>query len=408
MKRVLIAIFLAAVLFMVPISSVAQTANIETKSQISNLDGNLPTIFMTSEERVQLNQYIEENFDDDSRPDAINLVNEIVGSYNEEYSGYEIDTLALADAINIFGYKPIPEDELNLVTNEDQLRDLIEEYWYVSNDGVIDNALGGLANKIVELIKGRLGWVYQLFSQGIYLFTEGVRLIIDFIQLPIALAVALVAVVNQLIAVPILISDLLALFFSLEFQQFLETLLTFTQDFSEDFSEMITTIRQLVQDFIALYNYLGDILDFIGWLGEEHWNDPIMVTGIVNKNLGPLAGATVTCRGETSTTNSNGEFSFNVNSDPAEDTIPSNQWYGMHNCQITITEDGELLKETPKLLSYVFAGGQINWNFYIIKGRSRQILQNLPQLFSNLLLKIQAIFSNIFDIWKNPVPLVQY
>ena len=117
MKRVLIAIFLAAVLFMVPISSVAQTANIETKSQISNLDGNLPTIFMTSEERVQLNQYIEENFDDDSRPDAINLVNEIVGSYNEEYSGYEIDTLALADAINIFGYKPIPEDELNLVTN---------------------------------------------------------------------------------------------------------------------------------------------------------------------------------------------------------------------------------------------------------------------------------------------------
>lgn len=405
MKRILIAIFLAAVLFMVPITSVAQTANIETKSKISTLDETLPTIFMTSEERVQLNQYIDEKFDDDSRPDAINLVNSIVGSYNEEYSGYEIDTIALADAINIFGYKPIPEDELNVVTNEDQLRDLIEKYWYVSNDGSVNNPLGALTGKIVELIKGRLGWVYQLFSQGIYLFKEGVRLIIDYIQLPITIAITLVAVVNHLLSVPVLISDLLALFFSLEFQQFLETLLTFTQDFSEDFSELITSIRQLVQDFVALYTYLGDILSFIDWLVEEPWDDPILVTGLVNKNLGPLAGATVACRGEDATTDGNGEFSFYVNSDPANDTVPTNKWFGMHNCQITVTEDGELLKETPALLSYVFAGGQINWNFYIIKGRSRNILQNLPQLFSNLLLKIQAIIENILSTWKTPAPI---
>jgi len=389
MKKIFIACFMAFIMLMLPITSVAQSQNVENNSKIFFVDDEPPKIFMTSEEFNELNQYIEENFNGDLRTRAVDIVNGII---NEDL---EVDTIVLADALELFGYQPIPQEKLTLDMTRSELDQLLDQYWGVENGVFTTNVFGDLINKIIDLIKGRLGWMYQLFSEGIYLFTEGVRLLIDFIQLPIAIIVAFISIVNQILAIPQLLSTLFKLLFTLQFKEFINTILDFIQEFGQDLADMINAIKQLLNDIQSLVEYLDELQVFIAWLSSEPWKAPILVTGVVKKNMLPLADATITCRGQTTITDSNGEFSFYVNSTPADDSIPPGQWYGMHNCAITVSVNGEVVKESPKLLSYVFSGGEMSWVFLIWKSRSSDNL--LYARFNQILQRIHVFISGLQD-----------
>jgi len=389
MKKIFVAFFMAFIMLMIPVTSVAQTQHIENISKLSALNDDLPKIFITAEERDELNQYIENNFNDDLKDDALGVVNSII---NDDL---EVDTIALAEALDHYGYHPIPQDKLTVDITESELKQLLEEYWGVVDGVFTRNLFGNLINKIIDLIRGRLGWMYQLFTDGVYLFREGVRLVIDYIQLPIVVIVAFISIINQILAIPQLLSNLVKLLFSLKFSDFINTVLDFVHEFGQDLSDMINAVKQLLNDFVSIKEYLGEIQAFIVWLAGEPWKQPILVTGAVKKNMLPLAGATIICRGQTTKTDSNGEFSFYVNSTPDDDSVPPGQWYGMHNCAITVSENGEILKESPKLLSYAFSGGEINWVFRIWKSRSSSMI--LHSRVEQVLQKIQLFLSGLHD-----------
>lgn len=374
------------IMLMLPVASVAQTQNIKNIHKIS-ADNDLPKIYITAKEREELNQYIENNFDDELKNKAIDIVNEIISK------DLEVNLVALADALELYGYQPIPQEKLTFDITRDELDQLLGEYWGVVDGVFTKNLFGDLINKIIDLIRDRLGWMYQLFTDGISLFKEGVLLIIDFIQLPIAVIVAFIAVVNQILAVPQLLANLIKLLFSLKFSEFINTILDFLHEFGQDLASMIEAVKQLLSGLIELVDYLSEIQAFITWLADEPWKDPILVTGTVKKNMIPLANATITCRGQTTSTDGNGRFSFYVDSTPANDSIPPGQWYGMHNCVITVSKNGEVLKESPKLLSYAFSGGKINWVFLVWKSRSNNHV--FHSKIEQILEKIQVFISSL-------------
>lgn len=371
-----------------PIASVAQTQNIKNITN-NPIDDDLPKIFITAKEREELNQYIENNFDDDLKNEAINIVNGIISE------DLEVDLVALGNALEKYGYQSIPQEKLTFDITRNELDQLLEEYWGIVDGVFTRNLFGDLINKIIELIKDRLGWMYQLFTDGISLFKEGVLLIINFIQLPIPVIVAFIAIVNQILSAPQLLANLIKLLFSLKFSEFINTLLDFLQEFGKDLADMIEAVKQLLNGVAEIVDYLSEIQDFIIWLAGEPWKEPILVTGIVKKNMIPLADATVTCRGQTTVTNSNGEFSFYVNSTPADDSIPPGQWYGMHNCAITISKNGEVLKESPKLLSYAFSQGKINWVFLVWKSRSNNYMSHHSKI-EQIQERIQVFMSSLW------------
>ena len=384
MKKVFIASFMAIIMLMVPIASVAQTQNVEALTEIRTLNTNAPEIVITVEDKVEIDSFIKSHFNIDLQDDAYSIVNTIINP------DLQLDPIALADAIIEYGYTPIPEERLTIDMTRSELDQLLEEYWGFVDGAFVTNIFGDLINKIIDIIRGRLGWTYTLFTDGVYLFQEGVRLVTDFIELPIAVIVAFIAVVNQILTIPDLVSNLVSLLLSLEFSQFMDTLLAFIDEMGGNFAELIDSARQLFSDFASLATYLGEIQSFITWLTDEPWKGAILVTGLVKKNLMPLSGATITCRGQTATTDSNGEFSFYVDVVPSDDSLPPNQYYGMHNCAITVSHNGEVLKETRALLSYVFSSGEISWNFNIWKSRSRIIdfiFERLQALFSNFFIK---------------------
>jgi hypothetical protein len=390
MKKILIASFFAIILLMVPFTAVAQSTNLETIKKISTSDDEMPQIFITQSEREQINQYIYSNIDTDLQAEAGDIVNKIINPDNE------VNVIELSNALYLFGFRPIPQEEFNNPIDEAKLKQLLEDYWRIYDGEYVPNPFGGLINKIIEIIKGRLGWFYTFFSRGIDLVKNGIVVIIDFIQLPIEIVVLLVALINQIFAAPQLIADLLNLLFTLQFSEFIDTLIEALQNFTEDLLALIDSIIQLVQGIIELRDFLVEIQDFILWLEDEPWKEPITVTGQVLQNLVALPGATISCRGETGTTDSNGVFEFEVEATPSEDSIPSGQWYGMHNCAITVSMDGEVLKSSPALLSYVFSGGEMQWTFLVWKSRSRGDRLVSP-LINTMLQRIQIFISNIFD-----------
>jgi len=402
MKRIFIAIFLLIIMLMVPVTTATKTADIPKIKNIlpNNIDP--PQFYITVEELNGLYNYIDENFEDEEdRTAAYELVEEIIST------DLEVDIIQLADASEEYGYRFIPDTELNQVTSKEELNDLLNEYW-VKNGGLIENLFGDLVNKIIELIKGRLGWIYHFFTEGGSLFVKGVNLIVGFIQgiKNLEIAKGFVSIVNVIISVSIYyfsksIKDL----FSLNIKAFLDTMANFTQAFTNEIIILIewvkSTLEAIGEEFQPLVDYLAEVTVFIDWLvNDEPWNDQIKVSGVVSLNAVLLEGATVTCRGTSDITDSNGQFSFYVNPNPDENSFPPNEWFGMHNCVIIVSKDGNVLKETPSKLSYVFSGGEINWIFFIIKGKPKNI--NLRTIIieklNNILERILMFLPNFFKI----------
>ncbi len=83
---------------------------------------------------------------------------------------------------------------------------------------------------------------------------------------------------------------------------------------------------------------------------------------------------------------------------PDEDSFPEFEYYGMHNCQITVSKDGEVLKQTPTILSYAFSGGEINWPFIIPKAKNIDISFRtiLIERLNSMMERFHAFFPYFF------------
>ncbi len=381
---------MACLMLIFPITSVAQTNQASNTKDIKPLnDEPVPEIYLTESELQILNQYIENNFDGEEKTEAYNILNKVLGE------DLKIDFVELSNSLKDYGYDPIPEELLNSVTTKNELNQLIQEYWDFSK-----YLFEGLLNKIIDLIKNRLGWLYDLYDEGRNLFVEGVNLATNFADKlqNIDIAILFVKIVNVLITVPVTyFSTTINKLFKSDFDGFIESVENFTSSFTNDFIQFINNLAALIgPNFQPLKNYLYSVSDYIGWIiNDKPWEDRIEVTGSVTIIGIPVSNIEIECKGEKYTTDSSGQFSFYIYpDDTSDDSFPKNSYYGMHNCQISVYTNGEFSKQTPKLFSYVFSSGKINWNFNIInsKDKTREFL--FMKIFENLFERIQIFLLN--------------
>jgi len=409
MKKIIIAFFFAVMLLMVPVSTVGKTVNNSSGKCFLNADDESPVIYINGQELFVLNQFIDQNFDGELKTQAEEILDSML-SYNPEHRLYLIDVDELADALDVYSFKqPIPDHLLNSqnIQSKAELLDLIDEYW-----GASDSPFKGLIEKIIDIIKPRLGWMFDLVFYGGTLFVNGINLVIDFIGLIQKLenAIIFTAMFNLIVSIPLYyFSQTIRTLFNLDIEGFFDIIEEFTGTFTTELGELVDIIEAILEPFGPAFDdikdYVAQISDFVDWLTDpiKPWEGEITVSGVAKTFLGvPYTGAEVTCRGETVMTDSQGRFEFTVQpSDDANDSKPENSWYGVHNCVITISKDGVVKKQTPIILSYVFSGGEITWPFFIIKVRSRDT--NLRTIFAerlNLFLqRFQFLFPNILKAY---------
>lgn len=388
MKKIFATIFLVVLMLLLPINTATISNNIYDLQINSTNSADSPELFITKEQYTSLDAFIENNFEGELKQEAKNIVNNVT-TYDTEEKHYKVIMNNLMDAVEEHGYyKIISESEFADVDTKPELRQLLNEKWNFSA-----RPLGNLINRIIDLIKNRLGWLYEIFYQGGSLFVEGVDLAKDFIDSfqDVNIAILFASAVNLVVYIPIYyflesVKDL----FNLDFEGFLQKM----QDFTGAFTSDLYTISETLEDILSLFgdlfesfrNYVSDISDFLGWIDTDNpWEDQITIKGKAINLLGqPIANATVSCRGIEATTSSTGYYEFKVNSTSnSNDSFPSNSLYGFHNCTITISKDGKTLKQTPTKLSYVVSGGQIYWPFMITR-LSEIILELLELLIERI------------------------
>lgn len=398
MKKIIIIIFLAIIMLIAPMTTAVKTTDAST------YEGETPEFEISQEDLNKIYLFIETYFEEEADKNlAYDIVNDIIGE------DLKFDLLAFADAIQEYGFQEIPEEELDatydiaeqqgLQAAFDYLNSLIHEYWNIINGELIKDLFGQLIDKIMDLIIDRLGWTYEFFNRSVNLFVEGVNVVINYIKPALVIiAVSVVKVINDILTIPQLFSDLIKQLFSLEFQAFIDSIIEFTENIAEDFAALIQDVNNLVNDQ-TISNYLTDLEGFFIWLDGKPWEESIEVTGVIKKNFAALAGATVTCRGQTTTTDENGRYSFTADVIPDDDSFPPNVYYGMHNCQITVSYNGEVLKNSPAKLSYVFSGGKIDWAFSAFSSKPKDTAFNSPiitRLYS-ILEWVYSLFPQFFQ-----------
>jgi hypothetical protein len=368
MKKIIIAIFLAIIMLLVSVSSAVQTANISVDKNFMVIE-ELPEFYITSEQSIILSNYIDANFEGAEKQTAQNIVNNIVNN------NLEVNLTNLANNLEIYIYAPISETELSSVSSMDELDALILEHWGFDENGFLQSLFGALIIKIVEFIKDRLGWIYDLFDKSISLFYDSITLLVDIVKpLGLIIAVSFVAVINEILSAPKAFYDALKELFQPEGDDFIDTLITFADNFAANLSKLIDDILALINNQ-EIKNYFTQLQAYFNWLDAEPWKGPILINGSVKTIMGEAwIDLTITCKGQTTQTDSNGEFTFYVDPMPDEDSFPEFEYYGVHNCQITVTkDDGTVLKQTPTILSYAFSGGEINWPFIVPKVKSKDV-----------------------------------
>lgn len=389
MKKVLIACFFAIIMLMVPFTTIAKT---ETRSDIKKIcqtNYEIPEFYITSQQRQLLENFIEANYEGEEKTKAYEVFNTIINTDNE------IDIIELANAVYEYGLQQIPAVELNNAETIEDLNNLINLYWKAAS------IFEDLVDEIVQLIKDRLGWLYIFLAEGIALIIEGVELVVDIFNNFFIIALTFVTAINEMIFVPGFFRDLLTELFSLNFEEVDNMITTLTDSFIGEVISLLNGLLELIQNPV-LNDYLSRLIDFLEWIEAEPWTEPILVTGSVKLNFLSLSGATITCRGQTTTTDSEGKFSFEVDASPDNSSFPPGKYYGMHACVISVSRDGNVLKQSIPVLSYVFSGGKINWPFFVIKSRLKEVSfkELLFERMSILWEKIYNLFSNIFNNYR--------
>ena len=388
MRKVLLATLIAIMLVIVPITTASKTANVTFIKNVTSQNMDMPQIFITETQHAQLIDYIESNYEGEEKEEAYEIMDSIINS------NLEVDPIKLAEAWITYGYQPIPQEEIDNAETPQALELLIEAYWLLNN-------FANLVLFITSLIANRLGWLYYLINTGLQLFVEGLGLVIEFIYISFNLIKAFVSAVNQILTIPQVFAEALEDLFNQQYAEFLYTLGDFVSGFAISFVDLLEGLILLLEEFVKIVDYLKDIVGYFLWIDSKPWTQHILITGFARKNLlFPIEGATVTCRGQTATTNEKGEFYFYIDPAPDESSIPPNEYYGMHNCKITIEKDGKILKESTTLLSYVFSLGYLYFPCLVFGGKSKSesFSYNIMERFSNLLIRLQELAE--FFFWK--------
>ena len=190
MKKVFIACFFTILMLLVPITSVAKTSEVSKIKNLRNAALETPEIYLTKSQIRDINNFINKNFQGEEKTQAENIRDFII-----EPSTGKVDIVKLADSLIEYGYKPIPQEELDLVETKEQLEQLIELFW------VLD-LFGSLVFFITNIIANRLGWMYDLINGGYNLFSEGIQLTIRILDESIDLVLDFVNEVNLILTIP--------------------------------------------------------------------------------------------------------------------------------------------------------------------------------------------------------------
>ncbi len=406
MRKIITAFLMAILVILVPISVNSVVLDLENSAILNKTTAETPCIYITNMERLELMGYIENNFDEKEKDEAYNLIDRIV-TYDDENQVYEINMPILANMIENYSYyKVIPQEIIDNVESKAELNNIINNSWNFT-----DYPFANLIDKVIELIKERLGWIYEFFNRASILFIDGVDLIKDFINDIKSLEIAklITTVVNVMVTIPVIyFSDAIRKLFNLDIQGFIAEISEFTNVFTQELSDLVSlaesVLENLGEEFQPLLLYVSDIGDFVNWINSEPWKNNIKIKGSgVNLLLSPYSDATITCRNNSDVTDSEGRFEFTVYpSDDSEDSIPSNSWYGLHLCVITISKDGETIKQTPEVLSYVFSGGTIEWTFLVPKSKSvdKERIFSVSNYFDNLIQNFQNLLLFSFETRK--------
>ena len=403
-KKIIIAYFFALLMLLVPVTANAVTVDFENKNNLKALYEDTPQLFLTKEERVGLLAYVNNNFEGEELQEANQIVNDML-IFDEEYKIYNVDVEILTDAAEEYSYYHIiPQETLDAIQSKPELNQLIAQYWEFSN-----YPFAGLIDKIIEIVKGRLGWLYELFESGSTLFIDGVNLAKDFIYSIQNLNIAIIfaTLVNLIVTIPVFyFSEALSRLFNLNLDGFVAIVEQFIDTFTVELNDLIDIVTALLENlgqiFEPLLNYAYDVGDFVDWVmaPTPPWEQDITITGTATTLLGvPLQGAEISCKGVTTTTDSNGRYELSVSPSASDaDSLPANNWYGLHKCVITIkNQNGKVLKQTPAVLSYSFSGGSISWPFIIIRVKAYNSERNgfLHELMTNFMLKFQNFFKKM-------------
>ena len=226
---------------------------------------------------------------------------------------------------------------------------------YEETTTIVDDVL----NFLIQLVIERLGWVYDLLQKTTDVLSDIQRLWNDK-TIPKEILTELQLLTEKLSE----LQNLTTLLIEGEYLQFLK--IWNPGIIIQDITQSISYIQTLANDIGILVGdiarFISDITDFITWLSNTPWEQPIHIYGKVIMGTIGIPNVVIRCRETTSKTDEEGNFSFFVNATPDEYSLPPNVYYGVHQCVI-IAEYNGTLKETPRELSYTFSNGGIYWVF---------------------------------------------
>ena len=360
MKKFVITIVFTSILLLMPISS------------------SLEILIMQNNEAEQT--FLE--------PLKIKLTRDEVRKINEIILEVE-DNVYRNEAIEIIGYILSNDGALNI----NKFGNILHNYGFENFYNVADttNPLDDFFDTIFELIVEILGWVDDLFEKTSNLIYDAQSLWQDR-TLPQEIRNEIGNLANKL-------SDLENLLTLLAEGKYLRFLREWSPAIMiQDIIAIVTSLGAIANDLGIIvgdiFNFINDVRDMVTWLSEDPWTNQIHIYGQVMKNIfNGYDNVTVSCRGKICQTDEDGYFSFYVNSTPSDESIPQNEWYGIHKCVITAEKDGVAIS-SPDNLSYVFSGGELHWTFLFSNDDSLkelktktvhslflQYLENHPNLF---------------------------
>ncbi len=209
----------------------------------------------------------------------------------------------------------------------DRFGEILREYGFenVSNYQETTDIADDVLNFIMELIIERLGWVYDLLEKTTNVLSTTQQLWNDK-SLPKEIITEIGLLIENLNE----LKNLATLLTEGKYGQFLRA--WSLGIIIEDIRQILQSIEIIASDFGILagdlFRFIYDTNNFMNWLSGNPWEQPIHVYGKVLESTKGLSNVTIRCRGITSTTDAEGNFSFFVNSTPDDHSIPPDVYYG--------------------------------------------------------------------------------
>jgi len=282
------------------------------------------------------------------------------------------------------------EDNENVNIDLNQLSKVIEEYNYegVPKTGTV-NPVDELINLIISMIEGRLGWVYQLIDQVTVIIQEA-KLIWTLSENTIKTAMDLYQNVKEVLNLTrYLLNGQISNFTRGWYPKFY---INHIQDIISDLQSIINTVPRIAD---LINQTIQDCEEFTNWLNDEPWKKNVYIYGSVKKIEGlttsPIEGVEIYCREKSNVTDEEGTFNFEVSIDNnSADSVPSNSWYGLHNCTVIAKKDGETKKI---IIPYVFSSGEIYKVFFFKEKEDKEENSYKETNDYNIIKKICSLFN---------------